>query len=115
MLALAGVGGCTSYKVPSHRAQAGPMGQGSASELVFSGPQVIAASTPDDWEYARRDAALGYRERPTALQAVAFPGDPAPDLALRRWLYLGRTAEHQIYFDRERPGRWDWPTYDVWP
>lgn len=55
--------------------------QGHAAELVLPGRELALASQPGDWEFGRRDGALGVR----GIDAVASSfAPPPPDLRFAR-------------------------------
>lgn len=100
-------GGCASaWHSPQTRRMVDGA-RGNEGELVFSTPAAMDSSSLDDVYFDRRDAALGVEPGVTALQSVAYPGAPAPDLYEQRWISLRRNSDQFIYFDRS-------PRYDGW-
>lgn len=111
--------GCASNQVPI-RAR-GPSGgmQGSAWELVTTGPDVtraLAALPPGDHPayMSRRDAALGATTPSWA--PVASAAEARPSIAYQRSIYLRRSHDSFLFFTS--PGAWPatpWPYTPHWP
>jgi hypothetical protein len=79
---------------------------------VLSAPATLDQDPYSDPYYDRRDAALAVPQGSTRLQALAYPGEPAPDLLEQRWIHLRRTSDQFIYFDRYPRNQWDhWPRH----
>lgn len=110
--------GCSSTWHPPSSRSTPAAAQGHAAELVFTVPSALDQDSPYDPYFDRRDASLGVPPGSTALQSLAYPGQPAPDLYEQHWITLRRSSDQFIYFDRYP--RYDdgfdrFPRYDAQP
>ncbi len=104
-LGLASLCGCaSSWHPPRSRSIAIPA-ESHGADLVFSAPETLDEDLTTDPYYDRRDASLGVPSTASELQALAYPGAPAPDLYDLHWITLRRTPDQFLYFDR-------YPRYD---
>lgn len=102
--------GCSSTWRPPAPRHAAPDVQGHAAELVFTAPSALDQDPASDPYFDRRDDALAVTRGSTPLQALAYPGQPAPDLYEQRWIHLRRSSDQFIYFDRYPRTQWEyWP------
>ncbi len=108
-LAALGMGGCgaqldrASWRDGGVRGRDQWDGGGGSWALVMNSPRtgmmlagVDASAMP---EYARNDAALGYREEGPVLASNEWPERERPDLYYARRLQLETRADQVLYFD----------------